>query len=129
MAYKYHTPAEYHQLIVETEREIDRRAEQAAEAQRLAAFEAYVNDPRNANEINNNPVVKALRQTPASPGWGPSPQQRPASQQAQPGRLPTVISGDARFHPSHLKLKPATPQVDSIRDPLVMSPGATIRQR
>ena len=54
---------------------------------------------------------------------------------AQPARtstratLPAVINGNARFDPSHLKMKPATSQLDSVGGNYVFSPGATVRQR
>jgi hypothetical protein len=123
MGYKYHTPAEYHQLILETENEITRRSEQALEAQQLAALEAYVNDPKNAHEVANHPLVKSLRAMPASPGWGPTAPQQSAQRPAQPGKLPVVIDQNQRFHANHLKLRPAIPQIDSVGDPKVHSPS------
>jgi hypothetical protein len=131
MGYKYHTPAEYHRLILETEAEIDRRSEQAREAQQLAALEAYVNDPKNALEVANHPLVKALRQSPASPRWGGATPQQSAQrpQAAQPGKLPAVIDGNQRFHPSHLKMKPATPQIEAVGDPYDFSPKSNVRMR
>jgi hypothetical protein len=55
----------------------------------------------------------------------PAPQPRVAS----PATLPAVLNGNARFDPSHLKMKPAVPQLDAVKDSYVFSPGATIRQR
>jgi hypothetical protein len=114
--YKYHTPAEYHAMIVETEAQIEEKY-QLDQLQRWAA------DPRNAQQLHH---IKSELDRVAPQR---QPAQRPAAQPAQAGKLPAVINGSARFHPSHLKLKPATSQVESIRDPLVMTPGATIRQR
>lgn len=61
-----------------------------------------------------------------------APQPRPVAQPAgaaRPATLPLVIDGNARFDPSHLKMRPATSQLDSVKDSYVHSPGATIRQR
>jgi len=55
--------------------------------------------------------------------------QRTAAAPVQPGKLPAVIDQNQRFHPSHLKMKHATPQIDAVGDPYVFSPGATVRQR
>lgn len=61
-----------------------------------------------------------------------APQPRAVAQPArtaQPATLPKIIDGNARFHESHMRMKPATPQIDAVKDSYVHSPGATIRQR
>ena len=110
--------AELQNLVSEVEHEVEAREAQRIERMNQERFAAYVNDPRNANEVNNHPVVKALRAMPASSHWGgAAPQQRPTAQPTQPGRLPAVINMNQRFSPVHLKMKPSTPQIDSVIDP------------
>jgi len=59
----------------------------------------------------------------------PTAPQRAAARPATPATLPPVIDGNARFDPSHMAMKPASPQLDSVKDSYVFSPGSTIRQR
>jgi hypothetical protein len=130
MGYKYHTPAEYHKLILETEAEIDKRANEARFNEGLAKLKAYMD--AHPEEVANDPMVKALRSRPASPGWGSTAPARgtaPTAQSAQPGKLPAVIDGNTRFHPSHLKMRPATPQIAAVDDPYVFSPKSNVRMR
>ena len=116
MSYKYHTPAEYDQIIRETEAQIEERS-------RLEQVRQWIEDPRNAAQLAH---IRAEfdRVVPQR-----QPQQGPAAQPAQPGKLPAVINGNARFHPNHLRMKPATSQLDSVGDNYVFSPGSTVRQR
>ena len=61
-----------------------------------------------------------------------APQPRPVAQPARaakPATLPKIIDGSSHFHESHTRMKPATPQIDSVKDSYVHSPGATVRQR
>ncbi len=122
MSYKYHTPAEYHQLILETEAEMDRRMEQQLEAQRLAVLQAYVDS--HPEEVTNDPLVRALRSLP-SPGATSAPAaQRNAQTPYAASRLPEVIPANRRFHPDDLK-QPVG--VDSVKDANVYSPRTRIR--
>jgi len=114
LSYKYHTPAEYDRIIRETEAEIE-------EQSRLDQVRQWAANPANAAQLAH--IRSELDRV--APQRQPV-QQRPAS---QPGKLPAVIDQNQRFHPSHLKMRPATPQIDAVDDPYVFSPGATVRQR
>jgi hypothetical protein len=124
---RYFSQAELNRIAAEVDEELDRRAYEAREAAQIAQIERAMNDPVLRKQIDNHPMVKALRQRPASPRWGgTAPQQsaqRPTVQRPQPGTLPTVIDQNQRFHASHLKMKPATSQVQSVVDPKVHSPS------
>jgi hypothetical protein len=128
---RYFSQAELNRIAAEVDEELDRREYEARDAQEIAQIERAMADPVLRKQIENHPLVKSLRAMPASPRWGGAAPQQSAQrpQPAQPGRLPAVIDQNQRFFPSHLKMKPATPQVDSITDAYVFSPGATIRQR
>ena len=130
---RYFSQAELNRIAAEVDDELDRRAYEAREAAQIAQLERAMNDPVLRKQIEDHPVVKSLRAMPASPRWGgTAPQQsaqRPAAQRPQPGTLPAVIDQNQRFHPSHMKLRHATPQIDAVGDPYVFSPGATVRQR
>jgi hypothetical protein len=130
---RYFSQAELNRIAAEVDEELDRRAYEAHEAAQIAQIERAMNDPVVRKQIENHPLVKSLKAMPASPRWGgTAPQQsaqRPTAQRPQPGKLPVVIDQNQRFHPSHLKLKPATSQVQSVGDPYVFSPGSTVRQR
>ena len=125
MPYKYGTPAWYHQQILETEAEMDRRAAQREADERLAAQIAYLTNPANAHIVNNDVWVRAIRATDPQRNQRGVPATTPRlGAAAQPGKLPPVIDQNQRFHSSHLKLKHATPRVDAVGDPHVHSPSA-----
>ena len=115
MSYKYHTAAEYDRIIRETEAEIEERS-------RLEQVRAWALNPANAAQLAH--IRSELDRVAPQRA-----QQRPAPPSAQPGKLPAVIDQNQRFHPSHLKLKPATPQIDAVGDPYVFSPKSNVRMR
>jgi hypothetical protein len=124
---RYFSQAELNRIAAEVDVELDRREYEAREAAQIAQIERAMNDPVLRKQIENLSLVKSLRAMPASPRWGgTAPQQgvqRPAAQRPQPGKLPAVIDQNQRFHASHLKMRPATPQIDSVDDPKVHSPS------
>jgi hypothetical protein len=132
MAYqsRHFSQAELDSIVADADRELDNRAAQARQEQQLAQLQAYMNDPYYKSIIDNNETVKAIRALPTRQGAAPAP--APTTQSARPATgatLPAVIDGDARFHPVHMRMKPAASSVDSVIDSYVFSPGATIRQR
>ena len=84
---------------------------------RFAGFTAGVaaaryTQPQHTQAPQSRPVAQSVR---------------PAAQPAQqPGRLPKIIDNNSRFYASHLKLKPATPQIDSVVDPYEPGRGKRI---
>ena len=115
MGYKYHTAAEYDAMIRETEAQVE-------EQYRLDQIKHWMSRPENNAQLQH--IRRELDRVDPRPT-----QQRVVAQPSQPGKLPVVIDNNQRFHPSHMRLKPSTPQVQSVGDPYVFSPGATIRQR
>jgi hypothetical protein len=120
--YKHLTP----EMVASVAADVDREIEEQSQLERVRQ---WAQDPRNAaqvahirSELDRVAPRQPQRQIPAQT---PHPAQRPA----QSGKLPAVIDMNQRFHSSHLKMKPATPQVESVGDPYVFSPGATVRQR
>jgi hypothetical protein len=114
--YKHLTP----DMVARVAADVDREIEEQSQLERVRQWAA---DPRNATQVahirSELDRVAPQRQ----------PAQRSAAQPAQCGKLPAVIDMNQRFHASHLKMKPATPQIDAVGDPYVFSPGATVRQR
>ena len=84
MSYKYHTPAEYDQIIRETEAEMDRRLEKQAEADGLAKVAAWAADPANSQQLAKiraefdkvapqRPTQPQAPQRPPAPAAPPTP--------------------------------------------------------
>lgn len=115
MSYKYHTAAEYDRIIRETEAEIE-------EQSRLDQVRAWASEPRNAAQLSH---IRAELDRVAPQ----RAQQRPAAQRPEPGKLPAIIDMNQRFHPSHMKMRPAVPQIDAVGDPYVFSPKSNVRMR
>jgi len=124
---RYFSQAELNRIAAEVDDELDRKAYEARDAAQIAQIERAMNDPVLRKQIESHPLVKSLRAMPASPRWGgTAPQQsaqRPTAQRPRPGTLPTVIDQNQRFHASHMKLRHATSQIDSVGDPRVHSPS------
>jgi hypothetical protein len=121
---RYYSAEEIQRIVTETESELDRRQAQAESDARVARIQQWIADPRNAETINNDPMVKQLRAMPQRTQAGVPATPRLAAQPAQSGKLPAVIDGNARFHPNHLRLKPATPQIESVKDAYVRRPNS-----
>jgi len=114
--YKHLTPEMVARVAADVDFEIEMQ-------DRLDKVRAWAQDPANA------PQVAHIRSELDRVAPQRQPQQRPTTQPAQPGKLPAVINGNARFHPSHLKMKPATPQIDAVGDRYVFSPKSNVRMR
>jgi hypothetical protein len=116
---KYFSPQEINRIVAETEAEIDQREAQRIERINEERFAAYVNDPRNAEEVNNHPVVKALRQLPATPGWGLTAPQRPQRTIAPTSTpAPTGYKSRQQLEKERPWLAPRKPELESIIDPM-----------
>ena len=129
MAYRsryYSQAADLDSIVADADRRLDEQARQDRQAQQLAQLDAYLRDPYYKTLIDNDPMVRAIRAQQMPQGAAPAPQPaRPATG----ATLPAVINGNAKFDPSHLKMRPATSQLDSVGNDYVFSPGATVRQR
>ena len=111
--YKYHTPAEYDAIIRETEREMDRRAQQQFEADRLEKVKEWMSNPANAKTLAEvraefNRIAGAPAQT------SPAAQTAPVSAPAAPQRPPTR----AELEAARPWLRPAKPST-KLTDPYV----------
>ena len=73
---RYYSESELQRIVSDTELELDRREAQRAEEQRMQAFTAWANDPRNKSIIDNDPMVQKLRamSNPAPQRQAPAPQ-------------------------------------------------------
>lgn len=108
--YKHLTPDMVAQVGAEVDRELEER-------HRSEQVQRWMVSPANQAQLAH---IRAEldRVAPLRPA------QRAIAQPTQPGKLPAVINMDQRFHPSHLKMKPATPRVDSIKDPYCRRPNS-----
>jgi hypothetical protein len=106
MSFKYHTPAEYEQIICECELELDAREAARADQDRLARVQAWAQDPRNAAQLAQ---IRAEFDRIAP--------QRPAFKSQSPAQAaPRVIGPRDRFHPDDLKRE--RPTYGRIIDPM-----------
>jgi hypothetical protein len=106
---KYFSESELQRFVTETEQEVDLRAAQREEQQRLQAITDFIANPANAHILDADPMVQKIRAhgTPAQP-------LRSAAPIGTPGN---PIPFNARFDPSHLKHQPV--QISSIKDPYI----------
>lgn len=125
MAYRsrYYSQADLDSIVADADRRLDEQAQQDRQAQQLAQLDAFMRDPYYKTLIDNDPMVRAIRAQQMPQGAAPQPTRTTGA------TLPAVIRGDAKFDPNHLKMRPATPQIDAVKDSYVHSPGATVRQR
>ena len=124
--YRNLDPAMIAHVCAEVDQAIDEQNARAESDQRLAAQIAFIQNPKNAAALAADPWVQAIRNTdPALRTQQGVPSVTPRlGAAAQPGKLPPVIDNNSRFHPSHLKMKPATPQIESVKDSYVRRPNS-----
>jgi hypothetical protein len=98
VSYKYHTAAEYHQMILESEAEADRRAALQADQDRLDQVKRWCEDKNNAAQLAEIRAEFARIDAQQAPSAAPA---APAPRFA-PGTPQNPIPANARFSASDL---------------------------